>query len=72
MRIIKEKKYNLVMAEVGYHIRAVNDEYIPEHEEDGQIIPEYFPYYSEMIYVPTSMTEEQIKKLYIEEEKENA
>lgn len=69
MKIIKEKKYNLVMAEVGYHIRAVNDEYIPEHEEDGQIIPEHFPYYAETIYLPLSLSEEQIYDMYVEEDK---
>lgn len=36
MKIIKEKKYNLVMAEEGYHIRDINDVYVPEHEEEGQ------------------------------------
>lgn len=71
MKIIKEKKYNLVMAEEGYHIRDVNDVYVPEHEEDGQIIPEHFPYYSEMLYVPLTLTEEKIKELFIEEKKED-
>lgn len=71
MKIIKEKKYNLVMAEEGYHIRDINDVYVPEHEEDGQIIPEHFPYYSEMLYVPLTLTEEKIKELFIEEKKED-
>lgn len=72
MKIIKEKKFNLVMAEKGYHIRDINDVYVPEHEEEGLIIPEHFPYYSDMIYVPISMTEEQIRGLFIEEKKQNA
>ena len=71
MKIIKEKKYNLVMAEEGYHIRDVNDVYVPEHEEDGQIIPEHFPYYSEMLYVPLTLTEEQIREMFVEEKKED-
>lgn len=71
MRIIKEQKFNLVMAEEGYHIRDINDVYVPEHEEEGQIIPEHFPYYSEMLYVPLTLTEEKIKELFIEEKKED-
>lgn len=69
MRIVKEKKYKLVMADEGYHIRSINDEYVPEHEEEGQIIPEHFPYYSDIIYLPVTMKNEEINNLYIEEKK---
>lgn len=70
MRIIKDENFNKVTAEEGKHIRSINDVYEPEHEEDGILIPEHYPYYSELLYLPPSMTEEQIFELYVEEDKE--
>lgn len=67
MKIIKEKSFYKIEANLGYHIRAINDVYVPEHEEEGQIIPEYFPYYSEIIYAPLNLTEEDIRTMYVEE-----
>ena len=40
MRIVKEGKFKLLIAETGYHIRRTDD--IPTKE--------HIPYYSEMIY----------------------
>ena len=70
MKIIKDENFNKVMADEGKHIRDINDEYVPEHEEEGIVIPEHFPYYSELLYLPVNMTEEQIYELYVEEDKE--
>lgn len=69
MRIIKDENFNKLMADEGKHIRSVNDVYVPEHEEEGQIVPEHFPYYSELIYLPINLTEEQILSMYVEETK---
>lgn len=71
MKLITEKEPHRIVAEEGKHIRSIDDVYVPEHkDEEGNVIPEYFPYYSEEIYVPNTFTEEQINELYIEEEKE--
>jgi len=60
----------MIVAEKGKHIRGVNDVYVPEHkDEEGNIVPEYIPYYATTIFVPDSFTEEQMNELYIEEEK---
>ena len=60
MRIVKEGKFKLLIAETGYHIRRADD--IPTEE--------HIPYYSEMIYVSKDLTDEEINDLYIEELKE--
>ena len=70
MKVIKDENFNKLTADEGKHIRAVNDEYIPEHEEEGVIVPEHFPYYSELLYLPLSLTEEEILSMYVEEDKE--
>lgn len=36
-------------------------------DENGDIVPEHFPYYSTTIFVPDSFTEEQMNELYVEE-----
>lgn len=69
MKVIKDENFNKLMADEGKHIRAVNDVYVPEHEEEGQIVPEHFPYYSELLYLPLSLTEEEILSMYVEETK---
>lgn len=70
MKLIKEEKLYKIVAEENKQIRDKNDIYEPEHidEETGEIIPEYIPYYSTIIYVPTNFTEELMNELYIEEE----
>lgn len=70
MKIIKDENFNKVTASKGKHIRAVNDEYIPEHEEDGVLISEHFPYYSELLYLPATLSEDEIREMYIEETKD--
>lgn len=60
MKIVKEGKYKLLIAETGYHIRRADD--IPRED--------HTPYYSEMIYVPKTIEDEEIMQLYVEELKE--
>lgn len=70
MRLITNETPHKIIADEGKHIRSVNDEYEPEHidEETGEIVPEHFPYYATIIYVPNSITEENMNEMYVEEE----
>lgn len=69
MKLIKDKIPFKVLADEGKHIRSINDIYEPERkDEEGNIIPEHFPSYSKIIYVPSSITEEIINDIYIEED----
>ena len=59
----------MIVADKGKQIRGANDVYVAEHvDEEGNIVPEYFPYYSTTIFVPDTFTEEEMKELYIEED----
>ena len=59
----------MIVADKGKHIRSVDDVYAPEHiDEEGNVVPEHFPYYSTTIFVPDTFTEEQMNELYVEEE----
>lgn len=41
--------------------------YVAEHtDEEGNIVPEHFPYYATVIFVPDLYTEEQMNEDYIE------
>lgn len=70
MKLIINENPHKIVADKGKHIRDVNDVYVPEHydEETHELIPEHFPYYSEIIYVPNSITEEMMYEMYVEEE----
>lgn len=58
----------MIVADKGKHIRVKNDVYKEEHlNEEGEIVPEHFPYYTTTIFVPNSFTEEQMNEEYIEE-----
>lgn len=70
MQVIKRSDLRLLLADEGKHIRAINDVYIPEHEdEDGNIIPEHFPDYAEMIFLGIQVDETKLDELYVEEDK---
>jgi hypothetical protein len=61
-------KPKMIVADKGKHIRSINDVYVAEHlDEEGNLVPEHFPYYSTTIFVPDSFTEAQMNELYIEE-----
>lgn len=72
MQIIKRTNLRLLLADEGKHIRDINDVYEPEHidEETGEIIPEHFPYYAEMIFLANNVDETKIDELYVEEKLE--
>lgn len=71
MQIIKRTNLRLLLADEGKHIRAINDVYEPEHtdEETGELIPEHFPYYAEMIFLGEQVKDEDIPNIYVEEDK---
>lgn len=58
-----------IVADEGKHIRDVNDVYTPEHlDENGNTVPEHFPYYTTLLYIPNNFTEEMMRELYVEED----
>ncbi len=68
MFLLKHTKPKMVVSEEGKHIRGVNDVYVPEHtDEEGNVVEEHFPYFTTVIFVPDSYTEEQMNEDYIEE-----
>lgn len=69
MVLIKHTKPVMIIAEEGKHIRCTNDVYSEEYtDENGNLIPEHFPHYSTIIFVPDSFTEEQMNEQYVEED----
>ena len=72
MRIEKKDKFNVLYADEGKHIRAINDVYKKAYiDESGNEIEEYNPSYFEKAYVPLTITEDNMNEYYIEEEKES-
>lgn len=70
MQIITRGDLRLLLSDEGKHIRAINDVYVPEYtDEDGNIIPEHFPNYAEMIFLGKQIDENKINELYVEEDK---
>ena len=71
MQLIVRGDLRLLLADEGKHIRSINDVYEPEHidEETGEVVPEHFPDYNEMIFLGKQVKEEEIPDLYIEEYK---
>ena len=72
MQIIKRTNLRLLLADEGKHIRSVDDVYEPEHvdPETGEVIPEHFPDYAEMIFLGIQVKDEDVPLLYVEESKE--
>lgn len=70
MRIEKTDKFNILFADDGKQIRAINDVYKkPYIDENGFENEEYVPNYFEKAYVPLTITEDNMNEHYIEEEK---
>lgn len=62
MQIIETEKSKKLIADEGKQIRDINDIYYKD--ENGE---EHFPYYTTLIYLPKSISNEEIEKMYIEE-----
>lgn len=72
MYLFDYTKPRMIVAEKGKHIRARNDVYVPEHtDENGNLIEEHKPYYTTTIFPPDIIDEQEMHKLYVEEEIEN-
>jgi hypothetical protein len=58
----------MVIADKGKKLRDVNDVYKEAYvDEEGHEIEEYLPHYTDVVFIPNSLTEEQVKELYVEE-----
>ncbi len=69
MQVILHTTPAMVIAEKGKKLRDKNDEYKEAYtDEEGYEVPEHFPHYSTVVFIPNSLTEEQVKELYVEEE----
>ena len=69
MTLFKHTNPHMIIADEGKHIRNKDDVYVPEYyDENGILIEEHFPYYTTVIFVPDSFTEEEMYEVYIEEE----
>lgn len=69
MQLFDYTKPKMIVADKGKQIRGINDVYVPEHiDEDGNIVPEYFPYYTTTIFVPDVFTEKDMNEQYVEED----
>ena len=68
MKIIETEKMKKLEAEEGKKIRSIDDVYKEAYiDEDGNQVEEHFPYYTTLIFLPKSISNEEIQKMYIEE-----
>lgn len=69
MQVIKTSDLRMLVADMGKHIRTINDVYEPEHidSETGELVPEHFPTYSTIYYLGEQVKEEDIPNMYVEE-----
>ena len=68
MKIIETEKMKRLEADEGKKIRSVNDVYKEAYiDEEGNQVEEHFPYYTTLIFLPKSISHEEIEKMYIEE-----
>lgn len=69
MTLIKEEKFNKLLADEGKHIRVKNDVFVPAYyDKDGNWVEDYFPYYFIEAYVPKKVNEENMYESYVEED----
>ena len=61
-------KPKMIVADEGKQIRVKNDIYQPATvDEYGHEIPEHFPHYATIIFVPDNFAEKDMMELYVEE-----
>ena len=70
MKLIDYTNPRILIADEGKQIRSKNDVYVEEHyDENGNLIPEHFPYYSTVIFPAVNITTlEKALELYVEED----
>lgn len=72
MQVILRTIPAMAIADEGKKLRDKNDEYKEAYiDEEGNEIPEHIPHYSDVIFIPGTLTEEEVKELYIEEKVED-
>lgn len=72
MQFFSYTKPKMIVADEGKQIREIKDVYVPKHtDEEGNIVEEHFPYFTTVIFVPDSYTEEQMNQDYVEENIDN-
>lgn len=68
MKIIETETLKKLIAEEGKQIREIKDVYKEAYiDENGNQVEEHLPYYTTLIYLPKSISNEEIEKMYIEE-----
>ena len=69
MQVILHTNPAMVIADEGKKLRDKNDVYKESYtDEDGNEIAEHIPYYTDVVFIPNSLTKEEVKELYVEEE----
>lgn len=70
MQIIRTSDLRMLIADMGKHIKAINDVYVPEHidEETGKTIHEHIPSYSTVYYLADNVEDNEVESLFVEEE----
>lgn len=69
MQIILRTVPAMVIADEGKKLRDAKDIYIEAYtDEEGNEVEEHIPHYSDVIFIPNSLTKEQVEELYTEEE----
>lgn len=69
MTLIKEDRFNKLIADENKHIRMQSDVYVPAYyDEEGNYIEEHIPSYFIKAYVPKKITEENMYEKYVEED----
>lgn len=64
-------KPKMLVAGKGMVLREKNDTYKEEYvDENGNKVEEHIPYRTTTIFLPDSITEEQAREMYVEEEAE--
>lgn len=68
MQVILHTTPAMVIASKGKKLRDVNDVYQKAYvDEEGNQIEEHLPHYTDVVFIPNSLTEEEVKELYVEE-----
>lgn len=72
MQVILHTTPAMVIADKGKKLRDKNDEYKEAYtDEDGNLVGEHLPHYTDVVFIPNSLTEEEVKELYTEEKIED-
>lgn len=68
MQVILHTTPAMIIADEGKKLRDVNDVYQKAYvDEEGNQIEEHLPHYTDVVFIPNSLTEEEVKELYVEE-----